>query len=205
MIHLLYVIILYYVIIIINIYVPFWCSWFKVMAKVVKQIERLIDFVDIKESKNISDKLGIITGASSGLGKDLALKLIDKCWNLILIGRRHDEMKKLIPKNYGSIIRIFICDLSNQQKVVKLCGDISEYLSSNVGCCNLFVHCAGAGKFGMNIKNTSIDDWNWQMNLNVTSLFLLTKCLTPYLVQFNPYILLYWNMYTDSIRHIYID
>jgi 3-hydroxy acid dehydrogenase / malonic semialdehyde reductase len=86
-----------------------------------------------------NQKICLITGASSGIGKELALQLARKGWQVIALARREDKLKELVSVQ-ENIIPIQ-CDVSNQEEVV----EISARLKKEGLIPGLFILNAGTG------------------------------------------------------------
>ena len=109
----------------------------------------------------------LITGASSGIGKDMATYLSSLGWDLILVARRGnilDELKKKLKTN----VDVIELDLSNEDNVYKL-YDMTK--DSNI---DLLINNAGFGLFG-NTHETSLDKELEMINVNIKALHILTK------------------------------
>ena len=72
---------------------------------------------------NLKNKTAIITGASDGIGKQVAIKLAEKGINLALIGRdtlRLNLVKNTIKKFNSSLkIEVYSCDIKNNSQLSK--------------------------------------------------------------------------------------
>ncbi|TSA25639.1 MAG: SDR family oxidoreductase [Bacteroidetes bacterium] len=71
----------------------------------------------------------IITGATSGIGKEFACRFAEKGYNLIITGRRKSELKKVakaISTDYRVDVQVIIGDLADQQYRQELCNRIKE-------------------------------------------------------------------------------
>lgn len=80
-----------------------------------------------------------VTGASSGIGREIAIELSEK-YNLILCSRNEDKLKETACLcNKQSNVSFFTYDLS---KVDTLCTDLEKYLSNEGITVQKFVHCA---------------------------------------------------------------
>jgi len=78
----------------------------------------------------LKDKVIVITGASSGLGKSLANKAADEGATVILIARRRDLLEKVVKdiKDRGGSADYFICDIRNLPSVQETVSEIfKEY------------------------------------------------------------------------------
>jgi short-subunit dehydrogenase len=113
----------------------------------------------------------LITGATSGIGKEISKIIAASGYNLILVGRRRDRlcyMKKYFEKKYDCNVVLFDYDLSKSENCINLFNKTRKY---NI---NLVVNAAGFGKVG-HLTETDINDDINMINTNVTALHLLTK------------------------------
>ncbi|MGD9761009.1 MAG: SDR family NAD(P)-dependent oxidoreductase [Candidatus Izemoplasmatales bacterium] len=114
--------------------------------------------------------LAIITGTSSGIGKELAYRLAQQKYDLVLIARREDrliEMKKDLEK-YKINVDVLPLDLSK----ISSCKNLLEFLNGKE--VNLFVNNAGFGLYGEAIYTSTEKEFN-MLDLNIKSLHFLTK------------------------------
>lgn len=115
----------------------------------------------------------LITGATNGIGYELALLFAEKKYNLVLTARNKEkllEMKLLIEKTHSSKCQIFAADLSNLTEVEALVKTIKD---SGIQI-DMLVNNAGFGDFGLFIE-TSWEKELRMINLNITALTYLTK------------------------------
>jgi short-subunit dehydrogenase len=115
----------------------------------------------------------LITGATSGIGYEMAQNLAEKKFNLILVSRNVDKMiimKKQLQSSYGIIVDYFEKDLSLPNEAKELLDDIllKEYRVSHL------INNAGFGEYG-HFLNTSLEVELKMINLNITGLVILTK------------------------------
>ena len=112
----------------------------------------------------------LITGASSGIGRELAIQLADRGYNLILVARRKDRLtelkKKLLCKDVD--IKIEVLDLS----MLENCDVLFEHFKHLD--IKLFINNAGYGNLGM-FYETNLDTEMNIIDLNIKSLHILTK------------------------------
>jgi NADP-dependent 3-hydroxy acid dehydrogenase YdfG len=130
------------------------------------------------EQMYIKEKNILITGASKGIGKTLALELSKYACNLILFARTENELKAIQEKciGRGSKCIIFLGDISNAnfvensiESVIKLFGHI-DFLINN----------AGLGEFG-EIETMQVEQFDLMFNTNVKGTFLMTKYILPFM------------------------
>ena len=84
----------------------------------------------------------LITGASSGIGKQIVLDLADSGANILAIARREDELKKL-QSEYPEKISIISCDVCDKETVK---SSVESFINDK-GFLNGFVHAAGIYNF----------------------------------------------------------
>ncbi|MGY6560981.1 MAG: SDR family NAD(P)-dependent oxidoreductase [Luteibaculaceae bacterium] len=115
----------------------------------------------------------LITGASSGIGYEMALQLAAKKHNLILVARSTDkliQLQKTISKNHVIEVEIFTKDLSLPEKAIELYNDVK----TNGLLVTHLVNNAGFGDYGK-FTQTHLSKELDMINLNVSSLVILTK------------------------------
>jgi len=110
----------------------------------------------------------LITGASSGLGKDLAILLAKEGYDLILVARRKELLDKLKQQLKNSKIIIKALDLSIMDNCKKL---FDETKNLDIG---LLINNAGFGNLGL-FNNTLLDIELNMIDLNIKALQTLTK------------------------------
>lgn len=109
----------------------------------------------------------LVTGASSGIGYDIALELANRGYDLVLVARRTDKIKEL-KKSVNVNCQIISCDLSFKENCIKLCEQLTE------DDINVVINCAGFGVFGEFFK-TDLDKEISMINTNIVALHIITK------------------------------
>lgn len=122
----------------------------------------------------------LVTGASQGIGKEVALELSNYGANIILLGRNEDALDSLydeIQEKYNTKPMILKCDLNllNENKSQEIANIISEDFECLDG---IIYNAAMLGKMS-SINDYDLDTWQKVLNTNVTSSYLLTKYLSP--------------------------
>lgn len=108
----------------------------------------------------------LITGASSGLGRDFAFKLAEEGYDLVLVSRDIDKLESIQAK-IKTNCEIESLDLSDKENVYKL---FDKYK----GQIDLLINNAGFGECGFFSKTDLENDIN-MINLNIVALHMLTK------------------------------
>lgn len=124
----------------------------------------------------------LITGASSGIGKNMAYVLANKGIDLILVARNKDELLK-IKANVKVNVEVIKLDLLKEKNVFKLyemCKD------RNI---DILINNAGFGLFGL-FTETDLDRELEMIDLNIKAYHILTKLfLKDFVEKDNGYIL----------------
>ncbi len=95
----------------------------------------MIDILGVK------DKHILVTGASSGIGRETAILLSKLGARISLVARREDALKKAISEMEGEGHRWYSCDISCTENINGLVGEIVQ----ESGAIDGFIHCAGIG------------------------------------------------------------
>ena len=109
----------------------------------------------------------LITGASSGIGRDIARILSDKGYDLILVARNYKELEKL-KKELKTNVEVISMDLS----VVENCKELYEQVKDkNI---DILINNAGFGAIGA-FRKIDLDKELSMIDLNVKAVQVLTK------------------------------
>ncbi len=109
----------------------------------------------------------LITGASSGIGLDMARYLSTKKWELILVARSKEKLEE-IQEQLPTKVTIIVADLSNEQRVKDL------YVIAKKENVDVLINNAGLGDFGY-LTDTDINKDLELINTNIKALHILTK------------------------------
>ena len=120
---------------------------------------------------DLKGKKVLVTGASGGIGKAIAMQLSSSGADLCLTGRNKSELENL-QKIIGGNCQIIISDLSNSDGINNLADQAQEIM----GQIDILVNNAGITKDNLFMR-MSEDDWNEVININLNSIFKLTKQL----------------------------
>lgn len=127
------------------------------------------------------NKIILITGATSGIGKACAIKFAAAKFDVIITGRRNErlvELKALLEKEYGV-------------KVLSLCFDVQDRDAVNAAFANLpapwqkidvLFNNAGLAVGRDSFEDADIDDWEAMLNSNVHGLLYVSKAVLPFML-----------------------
>ena len=125
-------------------------------------------------------KVAIITGATSGMGRRMAIELNDQIPNIQefwLFGRREERLKDL-QKALSKPCRLFQGDLQDEDSL----PDFKRILTKEKPEIVFLVNAAGFGKIG-SVKNLSTEDQLGMVDLNIRVLTGITKLSLPYMAK----------------------
>ena len=125
------------------------------------------------ENSILKNKNCLITGATGGLGKEIAVELAKKGVNLFLTSKKEDlqKLQLEIKKNNNEIIVEYQCvDLRCDDGVKTLIKNVHEKFSS----VDILINCAGENH-RKPLSESTIEEFDSCMNLNVRAPFVLSK------------------------------
>lgn len=112
-------------------------------------------------------KTALITGASSGIGREIAKNLSKRGFKVILCARREDRLREL-AEELEAESRIICCDLSEREECLRLYEEVrSEKIS-------VLINSAGFGKVGA-FADIPLDTELKMIDTNITAVHMLTK------------------------------
>lgn len=109
----------------------------------------------------------LITGASSGIGKEMAKILVEEGYEVILVARRKTYLEK-IKKQLGDKVQTIVMDISSTYNCMQLYNKIKKQ------DIDILINNAGFGLCG-NFANTKLDKELDMIDLNIKSVHTLTK------------------------------
>ena len=126
----------------------------------------------------MKDKVAVVTGASSGIGRATALLFARNGSDVVAVGRNESELISLRDEVRNAIgsVKIHLGDITETSQVDRLVAETIDGL----GRIDVLVNAAGIIKTG-NIENTTLDEWDKMMNVNLRSAFYLMQKCVPHL------------------------
>ncbi len=127
------------------------------------------------------NKIALITGATSGIGKATALILAENGYDLILTGRRAgrlQEVKKEIQEQNKTEILVLNFDIRNRDEVEMHINGIDEKWKA----IDVLVNNAGLAAGFSTIHDGTVDDWERMIDTNVKGLLYVSKTIGAMMV-----------------------
>jgi NAD(P)-dependent dehydrogenase (short-subunit alcohol dehydrogenase family) len=120
------------------------------------------------------DKVAVITGAGSGIGKASAHALLKAGWQVVFAGRRPEALERAIAEAGADATRVLAVptDVGNAAAVSKLFAAVRE----RFGRLDLLFNNAGMGTPGnINLEDLTLEQWQAVVAANLTGTFLCTQ------------------------------
>ena len=129
----------------------------------------------LEKSQNMNEKVAVITGASSGIGRAAALLFAQNGIKVVAVGRNESDLGDLRDeaRKAKGLVKIHLADITDSSQVDRLVSETVRHF----GQIDVLVNSAGIIKTG-SIEDTSLDEWDNMMNINLRSAFyLMQKCI----------------------------
>lgn len=127
---------------------------------------------------NIKDKVVVVTGASDGIGKQVALKIAKEGSNLALVARneeRLNQVKEECLKLGSPKVEIYVCDISKKEEVKQTVNKIISDFNS----VDILLNIAGVWQKLNNLENIDDQTIDDVLDINLKGLIYMTKELLP--------------------------
>jgi len=129
---------------------------------------------------NLKDKVVLITGAGSGLGKALALASGQVGAKVICAGRRTDKIQQtsdVVTKDggVGTALEMDVTDLKSVEKGLKM--------AEKVGPIDVLINNAGIITGMKAVQDLPVEEWDKIMATNVRGPYLLMRAILPGMIQ----------------------
>ena len=127
---------------------------------------------------DLAGRVALITGASRGLGKAIALALAPAGVRLALVARDVEQLSAVAAqaRQLGGEAEVFRADIADESQILQLERDVL----AKFGPVDILVNNAG-----INIRKFCVDytlaEWNSVVNTNLTSAFLMCRSFVPHM------------------------
>ena len=125
------------------------------------------------------NKIALVTGATSGIGKATAQILAKNNYKIILCGRREDRLLEL-KKELSAFTEV--CTLSFDVRDKKAVFDSINSLPEAFSKIDVLINNAGNAHGLDSIQNGDLDDWDAMIDINVKGLLYVSKAIIPKMI-----------------------
>lgn len=121
-------------------------------------------------------KTALITGASRGLGKAMALALGQAGARLALVSRNLEQLNETVTavRKLGGEAEAFQADVADEAQVVRL----EQAVAGELGRVQILINNAGTN-IRKPVTDFTLDEWRLVMDTNLTSVFLMCRAFVP--------------------------
>jgi 3-oxoacyl-[acyl-carrier protein] reductase len=129
---------------------------------------------------NLSEKTAIVTGASQGLGKAVALTLAANGARVACVARSVDKLNQTVQQiqEAGGEAEAFACDVTERESVDELVDQVVEQW----GKLDILVNNAGITRDTL-LPRMSDDEWDAVINTNLRGSFLFSRAASRYMMR----------------------
>lgn len=121
---------------------------------------------------NLKNRVVVVTGASSGLGRQMAIGFAGQGATLVLLARRIERLEDLAKelKVKGTKVLPIQCDVTKTDEV----NAAAALAEKEFGKVDILVNCAGSAK-NAGVLNMTDEEWDFTMDVDLKSVFLVTR------------------------------
>lgn len=127
------------------------------------------------------NKTALITGASRGIGRAIAIEFAKAGYQLVITCSKTEQdllkLKEELEQKYQSNVLASVGDIANYAYVAQLFAEIT----AQFGGVDVLINNAGTSYVGL-LQDMSLEDWNRIVNTNLTSAFSTSKHTIPYML-----------------------
>ncbi|MEP3480374.1 MAG: SDR family oxidoreductase [Fuerstiella sp.] len=128
--------------------------------------------------RSFAGKQIVLTGAASGIGRALALRLAEEGAALHLVDINQDGLNELAAQIPNAVAAVWQCDLSSATDIDRWLDQLEVFPSPIDG----LINNAGVAYYGATDAMT-MQQWDWLMNINLSAPIRITQRLLPALMQ----------------------
>jgi NAD(P)-dependent dehydrogenase (short-subunit alcohol dehydrogenase family) len=128
--------------------------------------------------QKLTGKVAVVTGASRGLGRSMALALAGAGAKLALVARdtaKLDEVAAAIAQAGGEAAT-FQTNVTDEVAV----GELAKAIAARFGCIHILINNAGINIRG-SLLDYKLDDWHKVIATNLTAVFLMSRVMVPHM------------------------
>lgn len=126
-------------------------------------------------SDRLKGKIGIVTGAGSGIGRACTIALASEGAQVALVGRRRDRIEEL-ANEIGDSAFSLPADVSKTSEITRLMDETLNHF----GGLNFLLNNAGVLHIG-NAEQITEEQWDHTFNVNVRGVWLLSRAALPHM------------------------
>jgi len=129
---------------------------------------------------DLHGRVAVITGASSGLGLQMAFGFAKQGADLAILARRYDRLEKIAEEIRALGVRCLPikCDVTDTESVNRAAKEVIKYY----GKVDILVNNAGSSR-NAGVLNMTDEDWNFTLDTDLTGVFKVTRAFAKHMVE----------------------
>ncbi|HYP04817.1 MAG TPA: SDR family NAD(P)-dependent oxidoreductase [Bryobacteraceae bacterium] len=126
----------------------------------------------------LQDRVALVTGASKGLGKAMALALAEAGARVALVSRDLEKLESVASevRSAGGVAEVFRADVADESSVAAL----EKEVAGRLGRVQILINNAGVN-VRKSITDFTLDEWNFVLGTNLTAVFLMCRSFVPHM------------------------
>ena len=131
---------------------------------------------------NLKDRVVVVTGSSSCLGRQMAKGFAGQGATLVLLARRKERLEELAKEleSKGTKVLTIQCDVTNTKQV----NEAAALAEKTFWKVDVLVNCAGSAK-NAGVLNMTDEEWDFTMDVDLKSVFLVTRAFANIMKKHN--------------------
>jgi Dehydrogenases with different specificities (related to short-chain alcohol dehydrogenases) len=129
---------------------------------------------------NLKNRVCVISGASSGLGAQMAKGFAEQGADVVVMARRMEKLEKVAQevRTLGVKCLPVRCDVTDTQSI----NAAAETVIKEFGKVDILINCAGSAK-NAGVANMTDEEWNFTIDTDLTSVFKVTRAFSKYMIE----------------------
>jgi len=127
-------------------------------------------------------KVAVVTGAGSGIGRAVALALAKAQYHVVLVGRREEALLATQAMGDASVLHPMPADVSDHHAV----AHVFEQVKEQFGRLDVLFNNAGRGAPAVPIEELPVDTWLDVVNVNLNGMFFCAQAAIALMKQQSP-------------------
>ena len=125
---------------------------------------------------NLEGRIAVITGASKGLGRQMAESLAAAGAAVALVARSEALLEDVAAgiRNQGGKAELLVADVTDETGV----GEVAQHVEEKLGVCDILINNAGINN-RKSIEDFTLAEWQEILAVNLTGPFLLSRAFVP--------------------------
>ena len=127
-------------------------------------------------SSKLEGRIAVITGASKGLGRQMAESLAAEGASVTLVARSENLLNEIATgiRDEGGRAEIIVADVTDEAAV----ANVATHVKDRLGVCDILINNAGINTRKA-VDEFTLDEWNEILAINMTAPFLMCRAFVP--------------------------